>query len=113
MSPNLGLISHSAQREAIELTSDRFGNRMPDRSFPHSRRADKAQNGARDFAGFRALYRLLHASRFVIPEGKEAAPIDELYEDSLAMGVKVGEDRASRRAGAFRCRGQRYHACCW
>jgi len=44
----------------------------------------------RDFASFRAMYRLLHASRFFKPEEKEAAPIDELYEDALAMGVAVG-----------------------
>ena len=47
---------------------------------------------SRDFAGFRAMYRLLHASRFVIDAEKEVAPIDQLYEDALAMGVKVGED---------------------
>jgi hypothetical protein len=47
---------------------------------------------SRDFAGFRAMYRLLHASRFVIDSEKEAAPIDALYEDALAMGVRVGED---------------------
>ncbi len=46
----------------------------------------------RDFAGFRAMVRLLHASRFIVPEGKEEAPIEKLYQDSLAMGVKVGED---------------------
>ncbi len=44
----------------------------------------------RDFASFRAMYRLLHASRFYKSEEKEAAPIDELYEDALAMGVAVG-----------------------
>lgn len=44
----------------------------------------------RDFASFRALYRLLHASRFVIPEGGENAPIDDLYEDALSQGVDVG-----------------------
>jgi hypothetical protein len=47
---------------------------------------------SRDFAGFRAMYRLLHASRFVIDAEKEAAPMDALYEDALAMGVRVGED---------------------
>ena len=47
---------------------------------------------SRDFSGFRAMYRLLHASRFVIDAEKEAAPIDALYEDALAMGVRVGED---------------------
>jgi hypothetical protein len=47
---------------------------------------------SRDFSAFRALYRLLHASRFIKAEGRENNPIDELYEDSLAMGVKVGED---------------------
>ncbi len=44
----------------------------------------------RDFAGFRAMYRLLHASRFYRPPGQEAAPIDALYEDSLSQGVAVG-----------------------
>ena len=48
--------------------------------------------GSRDFSSFRALYRLLHGSRFVVPQGEDQAPIDELYEDSLAMGVRVGED---------------------
>jgi len=46
----------------------------------------------RDYASFRAMFRLLHASRFIIPEGEEQAPIDELYEDALAMGVAVGKD---------------------
>jgi len=45
---------------------------------------------SRDFAGFRAMYRLLHASRFYRPPGQEAAPIDALYEDSLSQGVAVG-----------------------
>lgn len=44
----------------------------------------------RDFAGFRTMYRLLHASRFVVSEGKDSTPIENLYEDALAMGVAVG-----------------------
>ena len=44
----------------------------------------------RDFAGFRAMYRLLHASRFYRSPSQEAAPIDALYEDSLSQGVAVG-----------------------
>lgn len=44
----------------------------------------------RDFAGFRTMYRLLHASRFVISEGKDSTAIENLYEDALAMGVAVG-----------------------
>ena len=44
----------------------------------------------RDFAGFRAMYRLLHASRFYRPPSQEDAPIDALYEDSLSQGVAVG-----------------------
>jgi hypothetical protein len=47
---------------------------------------------SRDFAGFRAMYRLLHASRFFILEDKENSLIDNLYEDALAMGVRVGDD---------------------
>ncbi|MBW6465441.1 MAG: Eco57I restriction-modification methylase domain-containing protein [Brevefilum sp.] len=46
----------------------------------------------RDYASFRALFRLLHASRFIVPEGQDQAPIDDLYEDALAMGVAVGKD---------------------
>lgn len=44
----------------------------------------------RDFAGFRTMYRLLHASRFVKPAGKETSPIDDMYEDALSLGVAVG-----------------------
>lgn len=44
----------------------------------------------RDFAGFRTMYRLLHASRFVTPENKETSPIDDMYEDALSLGVAVG-----------------------
>lgn len=44
----------------------------------------------RDFTGFKTMFRLLHASRFVVPEGKESSPIDDMYEDALSLGVAVG-----------------------
>ncbi|HWO71026.1 MAG TPA: DNA methyltransferase [Actinomycetota bacterium] len=45
---------------------------------------------AGDFAGFRALYRLCHASRFV-PRGEEKRPVlEELFEESQRQGVQVG-----------------------
>ncbi len=46
---------------------------------------------ARASADWRALYRLLHASRFWIRPGEEKCPLDRLYDDSVAAGVKVGE----------------------
>jgi len=54
---------------------------------------------SRDFADFRALYRLCHASRFIPTtarrEGEPEAgpcPLELLYEYSQATGIKVGED---------------------
>jgi hypothetical protein len=48
----------------------------------------------RNYADFRALYRMCHASRF-IPQGEDEdalPPLEQFYKDSLAAGVKVGED---------------------
>jgi len=48
----------------------------------------------RNYGDFRALYRLCHASRFVPQgEGNEALlPLEQFYKDSIAAGIKVGED---------------------
>lgn len=57
----------------------------------------------RDFAAFRALYRLAYASRFIPPspevgrgdggEGEELEPpIEKFYQHALSTGIKVGED---------------------
>lgn len=47
---------------------------------------------ARASADWRALYRLLHASRFwARPNGDGKCPMDQLYDDSVATGIKVGE----------------------
>ncbi len=50
---------------------------------------------SRASADWRALYRLAHASRFWVREGSDGAegrrPLDRLYDDSVATGVKVGE----------------------
>ncbi len=47
---------------------------------------------ARASADWRALYRLLHASRFwARPDGDGKCPLDRLYDDSVATGIKVGE----------------------
>lgn len=53
----------------------------------------------RNYGDFRALYRLCHASRFVVPQTSEVAetsevliPLEQFYKDSIATGVKVGED---------------------
>jgi hypothetical protein len=46
---------------------------------------------ARASADWRALYRLLHASRFWTREGEDKCPLDRLFEESEAVGVKVGE----------------------
>ncbi|MEA3341518.1 MAG: restriction endonuclease, partial [Chloroflexota bacterium] len=46
----------------------------------------------RNYGDFRALYRMCHASRF-IPQGEDALPpLEQFYKDSLATGIKVGED---------------------
>lgn len=48
----------------------------------------------RNYGDFRALYRLCHASRFLPQgEGEEATlPLEQFYKDSIATGIKVGED---------------------
>ena len=56
---------------------------------------------SRDFAAFRALYRMAHASRFIAltpgpsPTGRGEStdfPIEKLYQDALSTGVKVGDE---------------------
>ncbi len=52
----------------------------------------------RDFAAFRALYRMAHASRFLpSPQGRGAGGegelfLEQFYQYALSTGVKVGED---------------------
>jgi len=51
----------------------------------------------RNYADFRALYRMCHASRFVqtseVSETSEVScPLEWFYQDALATGIKVGED---------------------
>jgi hypothetical protein len=53
----------------------------------------------RNYGDFRALYRLGHASRFLARQTSEvsetsevAMPLEQFYRDSIATGVKVGED---------------------
>jgi len=60
----------------------------------------------RNYGDFRALYRLCHASRFIplpSPSGRGAGgeggqggeggmPLEQFYKDSIATGIKVGED---------------------
>jgi len=53
----------------------------------------------RNYGDFRALYRMCHASRFVAPQTSEVSetsevlpPLEQFYKDSLATGIKVGED---------------------
>ena len=57
----------------------------------------------RNYGDFRALYRLCHASRFIPPPspgssgeggrgGEGLLPLEQFYKDSIATGIKVGED---------------------
>jgi hypothetical protein len=52
----------------------------------------------RDFAAFRALYRMCHVSRFQVSgansdaETQRGTPLELFYQHSQATGVKVGED---------------------
>jgi hypothetical protein len=48
----------------------------------------------RNYGDFRALYRMCHASRFIPQgEGEEAIlPLEQFYKDSIATGIRVGED---------------------
>jgi hypothetical protein len=58
---------------------------------------------SRNYSDFRALYRMCHASRFVASEtaqsglevsetSKVLCPLERFYKDSIATGIKVGED---------------------
>jgi len=50
----------------------------------------------RNYGDFRALYRMCHASRFIetfeVSETSKVCPLEQFYKDSIATGVKVGED---------------------
>jgi hypothetical protein len=48
----------------------------------------------RSYGDFRALYRMCHASRFLPQgEGDEAVvPLEQFYKDSIATGIRIGED---------------------
>lgn len=45
----------------------------------------------RSFTDFRAMYRMVHASRF-LPDQDGISPLEHFYKESVAAGVKVGED---------------------
>ncbi|WP_251980222.1 HNH endonuclease [Salinibacter ruber] len=48
---------------------------------------------ARNYADFRALYRLCHASRFRPTDGEEEQiPLEDFHQTARATGVKIGED---------------------
>ena len=49
MAANFGFISHAAKRHPDEFTPRCLGNRLAKRGFADTRRADKAQDGARQF----------------------------------------------------------------
>ena len=55
----------------------------------------------RNYEDFRALYRLCHASRFVVgddideDDADAESPLESLYQIALATGVKIGEDLQS------------------
>ncbi len=57
----------------------------------------------RNYADFRALYRLAHASRFrpVETEGEEQLPLEQFHQTARATGVKVGEDLRPQVVGAI------------
>lgn len=59
----------------------------------------------RNYADFRALYRLAHASRFqpVEKEGEEEPqiPLEDFHQTARATGVKVGEDLRPQVRGAI------------
>lgn len=53
----------------------------------------------RNYGDFHALYRMCHASRFIPQQtfevsetSKVLCPLEQFYKDSLATGIKVGED---------------------
>jgi len=45
----------------------------------------------RSFTDFRALYRMVHASRFM-PDKDGVCPLEQFYKESVAAGVTVGEN---------------------
>ncbi len=45
----------------------------------------------RSFTDFRAMYRMVHASRF-LPDQDGISPLEQFYKESVAAGVKVGEN---------------------
>ncbi|MCJ7763388.1 restriction endonuclease, partial [Candidatus Bathyarchaeota archaeon] len=45
----------------------------------------------RSFTDFRALYRMVHASRF-LPDKEGIIPLEQFYKESVAAGVTVGEN---------------------
>lgn len=45
----------------------------------------------RSFTDFRAMYRMVHASRF-LTDKNGVSPLEQFYKESVAAGVKVGED---------------------
>jgi hypothetical protein len=57
---NFAFIAHAAQRHADKIAVRRFGNRLPQRCFTNTRRADETQDRAFDLS-FRAL---LHGQVF-------------------------------------------------
>ncbi|MCS3612542.1 Eco57I restriction-modification methylase domain-containing protein [Salinibacter ruber] len=58
----------------------------------------------RNYADFRALYRLAHASRFrpvETDEDEEQLPLEQFHQTARATGVKVGEDLRPQVVGAI------------
>ncbi len=58
----------------------------------------------RNYADFRALYRLAHASRFrpvETDEGEKQLPLEQFHQTARATGVKVGEDLRPQVVGAI------------
>ncbi|MCS4136293.1 Eco57I restriction-modification methylase domain-containing protein [Salinibacter ruber] len=58
----------------------------------------------RNYADFRALYRLAHASRFrpvEADEYEEQLPLEQFHQTARATGVKVGEDLRPQVVGAI------------
>ncbi|MCS4142168.1 Eco57I restriction-modification methylase domain-containing protein [Salinibacter ruber] len=58
----------------------------------------------RNYADFRALYRLAHASRFrpvETEEDEDKLPLEQFHQTARATGVKVGEDLRPQVVGAI------------
>ena len=71
----------------------------------------------RNYGDFRALYGLAHASRFVTPQTSEVSetsellsPLERFYKDSLATGIRVGEDLREQVRQAIETLGNRFLA---